>query len=234
MAEITIPAPDASGYWHFVYVTTDPFDGRWYGGKRSTKKHPSIDRYLGSGNWIKKHPVKRRLKREILAFFASSADVFAGEAALITWEKVFDDPLCMNLRDGGIGWSVEAARLRSARPEWQENKRATARRLAASPIWHAKLAAGIARRSTNPEYREAHLAAMCQVTADPIWRAANSAGVKKRSETDSWRAAQLVGGLKRSRDPVWQQNNLAARRRRAEAERAAKSFGQGTLPFTWR
>src|SRR4051812_936910 len=80
MADPVIPPPSADGYWHFTYITVDPLDGRWYGGKRSTKKHPLSDRYLGSGRWIKKHPAKERLRREIIAFFKNSLEVYTAEA----------------------------------------------------------------------------------------------------------------------------------------------------------
>src|SRR5208282_243023 len=107
MADISIPPPDAAGYWHVLYVTTDTLDGRWYGGKRSTKVHPLADTYKGSGRWIAAHPDRKRLHREIVAFYATSKEVYAAEARMITWPTVMDDPLCMNLWAGGQGITSE-------------------------------------------------------------------------------------------------------------------------------
>ena len=150
MADISIPPPDAAGYWHFTYITTDTLDGRWYGGKHSTKKHPLSDRYLGTGNWIKKHPARKRLRREIVAFFPSSAVVYAAEAELITWTKVFDDPLCMNLRDGGEGVTAEAALLRFTDPANRAEHAATMRRMHANPENRANIAAAGLLRAADP------------------------------------------------------------------------------------
>lgn len=212
MAEISIPPPDASGYWHFVYVTTDPDTGQWYGGKRSTKKHPLSDRYyLGSGNWIRKHPNQKRLKREIIAFFATSAEVFAAEAKLITWDKVFDDPLCMNLRDGGEGVSVEAALLRYTNPEERERQLAHLRRIHADPKVLAKMSASAFLRFKDSEELAKQTVHMRRITSDPNLLAK----AHKARDTPKWRANVIAGNRQRAADPAWRAKIAAIMRVKA-------------------
>ena len=143
MADISIPPPDAAGYRHWTYITRD-VDGRWYGGKRSTKKHPLSDTYKGSGNWIRGHGARERLVREIVAFYPSSTAVFAAEAELVTWAMVMDDPLCMNLWAGGQGSTSEAALHRSAGTTWRESTLAGIRLRSANPDWRANQNVGVA------------------------------------------------------------------------------------------
>jgi hypothetical protein len=241
MAEISIPAPDTAGYWHFTYITTDAFNGRWYGGKRSTKKHPLSDRYLGSGNWIKKHPARERLRREIVAFYATSAEVFAAEARMITMTVVLGDPLCMNLCDGGDGLTVESALRIAADPAWLEATIAATRRTTRTSAWKKAHAVGIANRGDNATWL-ANVSAAAQLTMnDPKWKEAQTAGSRRRTATPEWsegntaknrriaadptyRAAFLAGIARRSADPTWKANNAAANRRNGAARHAAKAL----------
>jgi hypothetical protein len=209
MADPIIPLPDASGYWHFTYITTDSLDGRWYGGKRSTKRHPLSDRYLGSGNWIKAHPARERLRREIVAFFASSTEVFAAEAAMITWTQVFDDPLCMNLRDGGEGVSVEAALARYADPQQLANHVAMLRRVHADPKARAKMSTSARRRFQDPEQLAKQTSHMRRITSDPDML--NKA--KAARDTPEWRANVTAANRKKAEDPVWRAKQSAIMRR---------------------
>lgn len=192
MADIIIPLPDPAGYWHFTYITTDLLDGRWYGGKRSTKKHPLSDRYLGKGVWVRAHPDRTRLRREIVAFYGTSADVFAGEAELVTWAKVKNDPLCMNRRDGGLGMTAEAAQ-----------------RLAVDPAWREANAASTARTAANPKWQKNHSAAMQRMHADPIYRAALTAGFARMAANPEWQKQHAAFIDRRTADPKWQKNHAA-------------------------
>lgn len=193
MADLIIPSPDASGYWHFTYVTTDSLDGRWYGGKRSTKRHPLSDRYLGSGNWIRAHPARERLRREIIAFFANSAEVYEAETLLVTWDDVFDNPFCMNERPGGNGMTVEFAKL-----------------LHATPDHHAKIVSGVAKRSSNQTWRKNHTAAMQRVTATPEWRDSQLTGSRKRSADPKWLEANTANARRLATEPYWQKAHSTA------------------------
>lgn len=212
MANISIPAPDAAGYWHFTYITTDTLDGRWYGGKRSTKKHPLSDKYyLGSGNWIRKHPDRERLKREIVAFYATSAEVFTAEAALITWDKVFNDPLCMNLRDGGEGVSVEAALARYADPAEYAKQMAHLHRIHSDPKVLAKMSASGLLRYKDPEQRAKQTAHMRRITSNPTLLAK----ARITRDTPEWRANVIASNRKRAADPVWRAKIAAIMRDKA-------------------
>ena len=210
MAVNSIIPPDAAGYYHFLYRTTDPVDGRWYGGKRSTRKHPAADRYLGSGNWVKAHPQRERLQREIVSFHASSAEVFAAEGLLITWSVVVGDLLCMNLRDGGEGVTSEAAFLRYADPVERGKAAARMRRITSDPEVRAKMRASALRRWKNPEERAKQTEHMRRITSDP----------------------ELLAKAQLARDtPEWRANVIAANRRKATNPDFCARQSAATLRF---
>ena len=183
MAEITIPPPNADGYWHFTYITTDPLDGRWYGGKRSTKKHPLSDRYLGSGNWVRKHPARNRLKRRIVAFYSNSTEVFAAEAELITWSEVLDNPLCMNRMNGGLGVETEVALAHHRDPTFRAAYEAGIAKRAIDPVWRKNVVAGVAKRTADPEWRKANRAALHKLNTNPDTRKKRSINAKRHFAT---------------------------------------------------
>lgn len=209
MAEITIPPPDAAGYWHFVYVTTDLETGEWYGGKRSTRKHPLSDRYLGSGYWIKKHKARNRLKREIVAFYANSVEVYAAEAKMITWSVILNDPLCMNQRDGGEGMSVESVRRWLDSPEGQASRR----RMYEDPSWRASVAAAGRRMAADPEWQKRHAEFIVKRTADPKWRLAQAKGIEKRTEDPEWQKKHADNLRRLHKNPDAQAKIAASNRR---------------------
>jgi hypothetical protein len=179
MADISIPPPDANGYWHFTYITSDSETGQWYGGKRSTKKHPLSDRYLGSSVWVKKHPERKRLKREIVEFYATSADVFAAEMALITWDEVLNDPLCMNETEGGVGLTVEGILRLHADAAFRDAYTAGIARRSANPEWRKSLLEAWARKSQAPEWRDYVTTRNQRICSSPEWRTNNLAHLKR-------------------------------------------------------
>lgn len=228
MAEISIPPPDASGRWYFTYRTTDPETGQWYGGKRSTKRHPLTDAYRGSGLWVLAHPERRRLTREIVAFHATAAEAYAAEREMITCSTILGDPLCMNLCEGGDGTSPEtfldpvfratfetgvarrtadpkwlesnraAAKLRSTNPAWRANQIVGAAKRLADPTWHKANKAATRIRSTNPKWQKNQRAAMLLVYADPKWRENHLAGVAKRTANPTWHANVAASNISRA------------------------------------
>lgn len=208
MADITIPPPDANGYWHFTYITTDTLDGRWYGGKRSTKRHPLSDSYLGSGNWIKRHPNRKRLKREIVAFYESSADVFTAEAELITLVDVLDNPFCMNECDGGEGMTVEFAKIRSTNPKWVKSHADALRRIHADPVCRAAHLAGVRRNGARPQFRAEASERLTRLWDDPDYRTMMTAAARLRMVTSPIspehieKMAAATRGKKRSPEAV--------------------------------
>jgi hypothetical protein len=205
MADITIPSPNTNGYWHFTYVTVDEATGQWYGGKRSTKKHPLSDRYLGSGNWIKQHSERRRLKRKIIKFYATSTEVFAAEAKLVTWRKVFHDSLCMNQRDGGKGMSSEAALLRYTDPVEYAKQVSHLRRIHSDPVVLAKISASGLRRFEDPKERAKQTVHMRRITSNPV----SLAKAKINRDTPTWRTNIITANRKKAADPEWRAKQSA-------------------------
>lgn len=216
MAEAIIPLPDANGYWHFTYRTTDTLDGRWYGGKRSTKKHPLSDPYKGSGNWVRAHPARDRLQREIVAFYASSAEVFTGEAELVTWFDVWDDLLCMNERPGGDGMSIETACILGANPDVRAKKSASAFKRETNPGYRAERDERCARLAADPEWQAAHAARLRRMHANPEIRAKIAAGCRRTGPDPIVRAKKSAAATRREADPDYRVRRDAAMKRRGE------------------
>lgn len=217
MADLIIPLPDANGYWHFIYVTTDPETGEWYGGKRSNKKHPANDRYLGSGIWIRTHPFRERLRRKIVAFYASSAEVFAAEAEMITWTVIMDDALCMNKTAGGVGLTVEDRHRMRTDPNYQKAHTAAMQRLYASSAWREAHAVGIRRRGTDPKWVKSHTEALQRRKADPNWQKANAAALQRTHANPDVQAKIAASNRRLASDPEWlAANAVAIQRMRAD------------------
>jgi hypothetical protein len=87
----------------FVYKTTNLLNGTYYIGVHSTWNID--DSYLGSGNRltraVKKYG-KENFKREILEFFETNKEAYLYEAHIVS-QELLNDPLCLNLRPGGLG-----------------------------------------------------------------------------------------------------------------------------------
>lgn len=169
---LVIPPPGPDGFWHFLYKTTDLLTDQWYGGKRSTRKHPLADTYKGSGDWVKEHPARWELKRVIHSFHAGSLAVFEAETKFVTWADVTGDPLCMNRVAGGRGMSVEGARRLHADPSFSAQNAENNRRTASSPEWRAKNAANNKAIVRTPGWQAAHAAGIAQSQARKAAKAA--------------------------------------------------------------
>jgi group I intron endonuclease len=90
---------------HFIYITTNLVNGKYYIGKKSTRREDLQPAYLGSGlklqNAIKKYG-RESFKRDIICFASCETSLSELEAKLVTLETV-QDPLCYNLALGGQG-----------------------------------------------------------------------------------------------------------------------------------
>ena len=88
---------------HYIYRITNLINDKFYIGKHSTDDID--DNYFGSGQLLlkafKKYG-KEAFRKEILEFFDSEEDAYAKEAELVTPELVID-PMCYNIRVGGLG-----------------------------------------------------------------------------------------------------------------------------------
>lgn len=89
--------------YHYLYKTTNIVTGKYYFGMHTTEN--LNDGYVGSGlvltRSLKKYGKENHVC-EILQMFDTREEVIEGEKTLIT-EDVINDPLCMNLRVGGVG-----------------------------------------------------------------------------------------------------------------------------------
>jgi hypothetical protein len=88
---------------HYIYKTTCNVTGRYYVGMHSA--YNLEDSYMGSGKRlrysIRKHGVENHTK-EILEFLATREELVLREIEIVTKELV-ENPMCMNLREGGTG-----------------------------------------------------------------------------------------------------------------------------------
>jgi hypothetical protein len=117
---------------HILYKTTNLLNDRYYIGMHSTDNLE--DGYLGSGKRLKAELVKygrENFKREILELLPSRTELEKREAEIVT-ESLRDDPLCLNLKNGGEGgWILgigvnikdqivdSVSRSRAGRKTWQ-------------------------------------------------------------------------------------------------------------------
>lgn len=90
---------------HIVYVTTNVKNGKFYIGKHSTTN--LNDGYCGSGVWVlrakkKKSPLLTRIIKECV----SEQEAYDNEYEIVTSAKEIWPDLCMNISDGGVGFSV--------------------------------------------------------------------------------------------------------------------------------
>lgn len=87
---------------YLIYKTTNKINGKYYIGAHETEN--INDGYLGSGKYLKraiKKYGKENFEKIILKECSSQEDMFQSEIDEINLHK--NNPLCYNLKDGGIG-----------------------------------------------------------------------------------------------------------------------------------
>jgi len=100
------PFTDSCGKYHFVYVTVNIINSKFYIGKRSTWNLE--DGYIGSGRYLW-HSVNKNgyenFRRFQLKFFNSGKEAYEFEERLVTEELTkLDD--CYNYKIGGAGFGM--------------------------------------------------------------------------------------------------------------------------------
>lgn len=109
--------------FHFVYKTVNNITGEYYIGVHST--NDLNDSYLGSGvrirGSVRKHS-KENFTRNILSIHETRAAALDNETRLVNKETL-QDPLCLNLMEGGISSSVDPSlstreKISKARKGW--------------------------------------------------------------------------------------------------------------------
>jgi hypothetical protein len=197
---------DASGYWHYVYVTYDPDTGEWYGGKHSTRN--LNDGYLGSGNWVKYHPAREALIIEAVEFYDDEDGAYLGEAALVTTSEIMNDHLCRNECEGGNGLTADGARRIHAQESWKQGVKRGGKKRASDPAWRASVVTAMRRLAADPDFRKAQKLG-CEGRGDS-WRASVKKASRLTAQRPAWRAnnakhlkkaAQLRWGIPPQSDP---------------------------------
>lgn len=96
----------SSRKYFFIYKTINLLNGKWYIGMHTTSNLK--DGYLGSGKYlrysIRKHG-KENFKCEILEFLENIESLTIREKEIVNFE-LLKEPLCMNLKEGGIGGNL--------------------------------------------------------------------------------------------------------------------------------
>jgi group I intron endonuclease len=109
--------------YHYIYKTTNLKNGKFYVGMHST--YNLNDSYLGSGTVLRRS-IRRNgienFKIEYLEFFDNRVDLANREKELVN-EDLLKDPMCINLRSGGVGgWTIEQQKKNSikgnAKKDW--------------------------------------------------------------------------------------------------------------------
>lgn len=89
--------------YHFIYKTTSLLNNKYYIGMHSTSNIK--DGYLGSGKHLRysiRKYGKENFKCEILEFLPDFDSLKKREKELVN-EDMLKDPMCMNLKPGGVG-----------------------------------------------------------------------------------------------------------------------------------
>jgi group I intron endonuclease len=90
---------------HFIYITTNLVNSKYYIGFHNTDNEDLDPGYLGSGNNLKlakRKYGKENFRRDIICFASNELTLGDLEAYLVNAETV-KDPLCYNIAFGGHG-----------------------------------------------------------------------------------------------------------------------------------
>lgn len=215
-----------------IYLFVSP-SGRAYAGRHlcdHTAFHrrgfgPLPDGYAGSGklwqNVARKHgPAIRWIILRRFGPDAPRADIDAAERRAIRLARHLWASRCVNLREGGQGFTSADARALWADPDMRLRKLAQVRALNQDPDWQARRAEMNRTRAKTPLGRAQLLSALAKAHA-PEARAKTNAAV--RSETG--RALRSADSKARSATPEgqaqWQAAHAKANTPEARAKAAA-------------
>lgn len=96
---------------HLVYVTTNIENGKFYIGKHSTAN--LNDNYCGSGVWVlRAKKAKRKLFTRVVKSCQTEEEAYQQEYEIIVSAKECWPDLCMNMADGGVGFSTSYPKQR--------------------------------------------------------------------------------------------------------------------------
>lgn len=91
---------------HYVYLITNKINGKRYIGKRSCKCDVEMDKYMGSGKYLKSAIGKygiENFEKEIIKVFCNEEDAYSFEDAMIKDTLAWENDDYYNLKGGGSG-----------------------------------------------------------------------------------------------------------------------------------
>lgn len=198
-----------------IYAFRSPGSGAVYIGKREPKEDPRHwprrghgrlpDGYGGSGDVVPRFHARHgdRVEWRILAI-VPLADWPRAERRAIHLARLLFGRRCVNIRDGGDGWTSEEARamgLRNAAdPDWRAKNSARNKARAKDPEWLEKVSARNKALAADPEWRFKNRAASKALAASPEWRAMVSAHRRAFASTPEGQS-QIRHALKMTRSP---------------------------------
>lgn len=101
-----------------IYKITNKLNGKFYYGVHNGKQ---TKKYMGSGKLLKlayKKYGKENFSKEILLWFDTVEEAYEYEGVIVS-QKMVDDPMCYNMRLGGIGANeISIAKLQ----QWKKDK----------------------------------------------------------------------------------------------------------------
>lgn len=185
------------------------------------------DGYCGSGKaW---QAVARRHRAALAWRIVARVDgdndrLIAAERRAIQLARSLFGQGCLNVHEGGDGFTPEQARAQAARnyarPEYLEKLRAARLALSADPAWREGIASRNRARGKDPEFRR-------KVSEGNKGRAKSPAHKAKIGEVNrapEKRLAQKVTAKAQWSDPVQAEKMRAGIRRSQERRRAAKAL----------
>lgn len=178
--------------YHYLYKTTNTITKEFYIGVHST--YNLEDGYLGSGTklWrrIQKYG-RENFVKEILEFFENAELKFLKEKEIVN-EQFLQDPLCMNLKEGGSGGFSSKEHLKKA--------------VDASVTW-------LKESWTKKEYREKQINAIRKSNLkrkeEGKWKPLDWTGRKHKSETiDKLKKSKNIGTQNSQYGTCWVTNGI--------------------------
>lgn len=144
---------------HYVYKITNKTTGEYYYGKRSCEGSWRDDTYMGSGVLLKRkmeaHP-DHDWRKEVLLLLDTEEEAYTYEAISIG-DRWRDDPLCLNLCEGGAGAGSDTMRSiqleKWADPEYKEMMSAVRRKTWADQDRRERLSELKKTQCSDPEYK---------------------------------------------------------------------------------